>query len=124
MNPFDFVKSITFDKKDLMKEDEGAEKSYSSFLTNRSLSYHTDTLFYAQEMNVHHNLDNKLQYRYLLNTIRPKKRFAKWSKKKQNSNIGAVMEYYGYGYQKAISAISILSDDQLDQIKTRIEKGG
>ena len=75
MKPFDFVNSINFTKKNMMRDtanDDLAEKSYVPFLTNRSLSYFTDTLLYANEMNKLHQLDNKLQYEFFLNTIRKK----------------------------------------------------
>ncbi len=83
MKPFDYVNSINFTKKNLMKNtanDELAEKDYVPFLTNKSLSYFTDTLLYANEMNRYHFLDKRLQYEFYLNSIRKKKRFAKWAK--------------------------------------------
>lgn len=123
-NPFDFVNSILYDKK-LKIEDEDSEKSYSPFLTNRALSYYPDTIFYAQEMNINGHLDRKLQFTYLINTIRPSKRKgSKWAKKKETDDIDAIKEYYGYTNNKAKSVLSILSKDQLKEIKRRIEKGG
>ncbi len=119
-NPFDFTNSINQSKTDLMRgtaNDQLAEKSYSPFLTNRALSYHNDTVFYANEMNTRHFLDNLLQYDFLLNTVRPKKRFAKWSKKDKDSDVAIVREYYGYNETKARQALTILTDDQLNVIK-------
>ena len=83
-NPFDYVTSITYGKNDMMtgsENDELAEAGYNAYLTNKSLSYFPDTLFYANEMNVMNHTDKRLQYSYLLNSIRPKKRFSKWVKK-------------------------------------------
>jgi len=120
VNPFDFTNSINQTKQDLMRgtaNDKLAEKSYSPFLTNRALSYHNDTVFYANEMNTRHFLDNLLQYDFLLNTVRPKKRFAKWSKKDKDSDVAIVREYYGYNELKARQALTILTDDQLNAIK-------
>ena len=82
MKPFDFINSINFTKKNLMRNtdnDELAEKGYVPFITNKTLSYFTDTLLYSNEMNSLHHLDNKLQYEFFLNSIRKKKRFAKWA---------------------------------------------
>ena len=124
MNPFDYVNSILKDKENLIV-DEVSEKAYVPFLTNRALSYHKDTLFYAQEMNSVPHLDKKLQFRYLINTVKPMKRKgSKWGKKLDNADIEAVMVYYGYSYKKALSAISVLSKEQLKIIRKRLEKGG
>ena len=123
MNPFDYVNAINSSKQDLLKEPE-AEKHYPAFMVNKALSYFPDTLLYANEMNRHHHLDGKLQFYFFLNSIRPAKRFAKWVKKQEDNDITAVMEYYGYNPQKAKSALSILSFEQLTIIKQKLEKGG
>jgi len=127
VNPFDFTNSINQTKKDLMRgtaNDKLAEKSYSPFLTNRALSYHNDTVFYANEMNTRHHLDNLLQYDYLINIVRPKKRYAKWSKKDNDGDVLIVKEYFGYNDTKARQALAILTPEQLTQIKITLQKGG
>tara|TARA_B100001113_G_scaffold52951_1_gene38941 strand:- start:819 stop:1211 length:393 start_codon:yes stop_codon:yes gene_type:complete len=126
MNPFDYVNSINFTKKNLMKNtanDELAEKDYVPFLTNKSLSYFTDTLLYANEMNRYHFLDKKLQYEFYLNSIRKKKRFAKWAKADDNNEVMMVQEYYKFSPQKAKAALKVLSPKQLDIIKHKMENG-
>jgi hypothetical protein len=123
MNPFEFVNAISHTKQDLMKED-GVEKQYKPFLVNKALSYFQDTVMYCNEMNQRHGTDSKLQFQFFLNTIRPAKRFSKWVKKQEDNDLTAVMEYYGYSPEKAKSALSILSSDQLITIKQKLEKGG
>lgn len=123
-NPFDYVNAILSSKNYLIVDD-ASEKEYNPFLTNRALSYHKDAILFAQEMNFYSNLDKKLQFDYLINTIRStKRRNTKWSKKKEDDNIDAVKEYFGYSYPEAKAALSILSKDQLNEIKTKLEKGG
>lgn len=127
VNPFDFTNSINQTKQDLMRgtaNDKIAEKSYSPFLTNRALSYHNDTVFYANEMNTRHHLDNLLQYDFLLNIVRPKKRYAKWSKKDNDGDVLIVKEYFGYNDAKARQALAILTPEQLTQIRITLQKGG
>lgn len=127
MNPFDFVTSINSTKKNLMKgteNDQLAEKTYNAFLTNKSLSYFQDTIHVANMMNCHHGLDNKLQYSFLINIVRPSKRFSKWVKKDKDSDLELVMSYYGYNRQKAKAAIKLLSPDQMITIKNKLDKGG
>lgn len=80
MSPFDYVKEILQGKKQLIV-DELTEKEYVPFIVNRSLSYHQDCVFFANEVNRRHHLDKKLQNDFLLNTVRSQKRpFAKWIK--------------------------------------------
>lgn len=127
MNPFDFVNAITTTKKDLMTgtdNDELSEKSYTPFIVNKALSYFPDTIMYANEMNMHMVLDNKLQFHYLINSIRAHKRFAKWAKKSDNDDLEIVKEYYGYSNDKAIQALTLLSTNQLNLIRKQLEKGG
>jgi hypothetical protein len=123
MSPFDFVNAISQSKKDLM-EDPAVERLYQPFLVNKALSYFPDTVMYANEMNRRHLTDTKLQFQFFLNTVRPARRFAKWVKKQEDDDLAAVMEYYGYSPEKAKSALSILSSDQLITIKEKLEKGG
>ena len=127
MKPFDFVNEINGGKKDLIRGSENpelAEKLYSPFLTNRALSNFVDTIMYANEMNIHHILDKKLQNDYYLNTTRAGKRFSKWHKKDENGDIDCVQEYYKVSYVKAVEILKVLTQQQLDLIKTRIIKGG
>lgn len=121
MNPFEFVNSINMTKKDLIVDNE---KDYNSFMVNRSLSYFNDTVLLANEMNKYHHLDGKLQYHFLLNTVRKRKRFSKWVKPETVNDIEAVKEYYGYSNDKARQVLPLLSPDTLTKIKNKVQKGG
>ena len=123
MNPFEYVNSITHNKKDIMVDDL-AEKSYNSFMVNRSLSYFHDTVLMANEMNVHHHLENRLKYDFLINIVRKKKRFSKWIKPETESDVEVVKEYYGYSNEKAKSALSLLTSDQINELRQKVYKGG
>ena len=123
MNPFEYVNSITHNKKDIMSDDL-AEKGYNSFMVNRSLSYFHDTVLMANEMNQHHHLDNRLKYDFLINIVRKKKRFSKWIKPETESDVEVVKEYYGYSNEKAKSALSLLTSDQINELRQKVYKGG
>ena len=123
MSPFQFVNEITFGKKDVMV-DPDMEKKYVPFMVNRSLSYFTDTVHMANEMNKYHHLDKKLQFQFLLNIVRKKKRYCKWVKPTTDSNVDVIKEYYGYSNEKAIQILPLLSSDQLNIIKNTVNKGG
>lgn len=121
IDPFEFVESINVSKKDLMKEaaDQSyAEKCYNPWLTNQALSYHPDTIYYANVMNGNYHLDNRLQYSYLINTVRPKKRYSKWVKKREDGVVDAVASLYNYNRIKAKAALQILSPEQINRIRT------
>ena len=123
MNPFTYLNSINFSKEDVMIDDV-AEKGYNSFLINRSMSYFYDTVGIANVMNRYHHLDNKLQYHFLINIIRKRKRFSKWMKPETESDIEVIKEYYGYSNDKAKQVLSILSPENIKSIKQKVSKGG
>jgi len=122
VNPFDIVTDISLNKKRLI--DETNQKEYSPFMVNRALSYYIDTIMYANDMNINHHVDKLMQHDYLFYSIRKAKRFSKWAKKKKDSDIELIQEYYGYSYDKAKVAVSVLTDDQIKIIKKKLDKGG
>jgi hypothetical protein len=122
-NPFDYVNSINVTKKDIMPDDI-TEKAYPAFMVNRALSYFNDTVLYANEMNVNHHIDNKLQYHFLINIIRKKKRFSKWLKPQEVNNLELIKEYYGYSNEKAKSVLQLFNNEQIEILKQGIYKGG
>tara|TARA_B100000609_G_C17004200_1_gene325255 strand:- start:161 stop:538 length:378 start_codon:yes stop_codon:yes gene_type:complete len=123
VNPFEYVNAINNTKKDIMIDDI-AERGYNSFMVNRSLSYFNDTVLYANEMNIHHNIDNRLQFDFLINMVRKRKRFSKWEKVVSESDVEVVKEYYGYNNEKARSALSLLTRENLNELKKKVYKGG
>ena len=127
MKPFDYVNSVTDNKKNMMvgtENDELAEKSYNPFLTNKSLSYYMDTILYANEINQYSMLDNKLQYEYYLHGIPKKKRFSKLSKKIEDEDIEVITQWYGCNYSKAAEILKIINKTTLDLIKQKLQTGG
>jgi len=118
------IPAILQNKKDVL-ETEQDEKDYKAFLVNRSLSYHMDCLLYANMVNLYPNLDNKLQFHYLLNSVRPMKRkFEKWQKAEVDHRLEYVKEYFGFSNEKAKEALRILTDEQITYIKEKTDKGG
>ena len=123
MNPFKFTDAINYTKQDIMTDDI-TEKAYNSFLINRSLSYFPDTVLAANEMNRNHHIDNRLQFDFFINIIRKRKRFSKWFKAEQISDLETVKEYYGYSNEKARQVLTLLSTEQINELKTKVAKGG
>ena len=122
-NPFDFVKSVSYDKKDIMVDDI-EEKAYQPFLINKSLSYHQDSVFFTNEMNCRHGLDNRLQYVFFLNTLRKRQRFSKWAKPYVSKKLTVVKDYYQMSTREAKELFTLLSDKEIRELKNRMNIGG
>ena len=123
MNPFEYCNAINYTKKNIMIDDI-AEKAYSSYMINRQLSYFPDTVLAANEMNKNHHLDNRLQFDFFINIIRKRKRFSKWFKPEQISDLDVVKKYYGYSNEKARQVLTLLSTEQINELKNKVARGG
>jgi hypothetical protein len=122
MSPFDYADYILRKK---VPDSELDFKDYAPFLINRSLSNHLDCVLYANDMNLWPGIDKDMQYQYLLNSIRPMKRkFVPWQKADSEKDIECVKTYFGYSNSKAKEALRILTDEQIADIKTKIDTGG
>ena len=121
----DYLNAINHEKKNLMDtDDEMWEKKYPPFIINKCLAPFPDTIMLVNEMNKHHQLDKKLQFDFLLNSLRTRKRYTPWLKASKLKNLEYVKEYYGYNNEKAKSALKILNDEQIKTIKDSLNKGG
>lgn len=115
--------SIMQTKKVVFTEEN--EREYTPYVVNHALSLHMDCIMQSNQMNMTPSTDKLLQYHYLLNTIRSYKRpFQKWHKKEENENLEAIKEYFNYSNEKAKEALLVLSNDQLNEIKKNLNKGG
>ena len=115
-NPFQYLNAINDTKQNIMVDDI-TEKGYNSFMVNRGLSYFKDTVLFANEMNRHHHLDNRLQFDF-------RKRFSKWIKPDTLSDVEVVKEYYGYSNEKARQVLTLLTSEQINDLKKKVYKGG
>ena len=121
----EYLNAINTTKEKLMdSEDEAWTKKYLAFIVNKCLAPFPDTIHLVNEMNIHHHLDSKLQFDFLLNSLRPRDRYTPWLKAKKIKNIEYVKEYYGYSNEKAKVALDVLSDEQKKTIKNSLSKGG
>ena len=121
----DYLNAINHEKTNLLDtDDEMWEKKYPPFIVNKCLAPFPDTIFLVNEMNKHHHLDKKLQFDFLLNSLRTRKRYTPWLKASKQKNLEYVKEYYGYNNEKAKSALKLLNDEQIKAIKDSLNKGG
>ena len=120
----DWLNSINQTKKNLIDEDPSLEKEYPPYIVNRCLSGHLDCIMFANEMNKYNFLPKKLQYEFLLNSLRKKKRFSPLLRQDKIKDLDYVKKYYGYSNEKAKQALRILTKEQLAFIKSKFETGG
>ena len=121
----DYLNPINETKKPLLdSEDEEWEKKYPPFIVNKCVAPFPDTVMLVNEINQLHHLDKRLQFDFLINSLRPRKRYTPWLKAKKLENLEYVKEYYGYNNEKAKEALDILNDEQISAIKRRLDKGG
>ena len=120
----DWLNSINFTKENLMEEDPESVKEYAPFIINKCLSGQIDSILFANEMNMNHQLDKDMQYSFYLNSLRKRKRFSPWLRKDKVQDLECIKLYYNYSNEKALQALKILNKSQLNFIKQRLETGG
>jgi hypothetical protein len=121
----EYLNAINHTKEPLMNtEDEQVEKKYAPFVVNRCLSYFIDTILHVNQINEFPNTDKKMQFDYLQNSLRKRKRFSKWQKKEIIENLEIVKDYYGYSNQKATEIIDMLSNENIEEMRRYLSGGG
>jgi hypothetical protein len=120
----DWLNSINQTKKNLIDEDPSTEKEYAPYIINRCLSGEIDCIMFVNELNKHHFLSKKMQYDFLINILRVRKRYSPWLRKDTIKDLDIVKRYYGYSNEKAQQALRILTKEQLTFIKSKFETGG
>ena len=116
----DWLNSINFTKEDLSED----IKDYSPYVINHCLSGHVDCVLFANEMNMNHHIDKDMQYSFYLNSLRKRKRFSPWLRKDEIKDLECIKQYYGYSNEKASQALKILTKEQINFIKQRLDIGG
>lgn len=125
---FDYISDINYKEIKILSEGKGWEeqddRDYNSFVVNRTLSYFNDTVAYANEMNFRAFLANRSQFDFLINTVRKRKRFAKWIKPIIGSDIDVIKKYYECNTKIANMYLCILTTEQVDELREKVSKGG
>jgi len=120
-----YLTAITYSKEKLLDTDDREwEKKYPPFIINKGLSYFSDTIMYANEMNRLHHASKHMQFSFFLNSIKSRKRFSKWLKASKIKDLDVIKQHFGYSNKRAQEVLSILTKEQIDYIKERLYKGG
>ena len=121
----EYLNAINHTKERLLdSEDEEWEKKYPPFIVNKCVYPFQDTIMLVNEINQLPHPDKKLQFDFLLNSIRSRKRFTPWLKASRIEDLQYVKQYYGYSNAKAKQALDILTDEQISTLKHKLRKGG
>jgi|TARA_B100000683_G_scaffold31207_1_gene27548 hypothetical protein len=121
----EYLNAINFTKKNLMDSDDLLwQKKYPAFIVNKILSGFQDCIMLVNEMNRNHFVDKDMQFHFLLNSIRSKKRYSPFLRSSKLKDLDVVKEYYGYNNEKAKVALDILTKDEVKLIKEKLFKGG
>ena len=125
MNLGDILNSINFGKNDLFGDNEEVmNKSYVPFVINRSLSYHTDGVLLANEMNKHTHIDKRMQYDFYRHALTKGKRFSKWHKSENDDDLALLARHYRCSRVKAEEIKKTLSDSQIESIRQHLKGVG
>ena len=120
-----YLTAINYSKEKLLDTDDSDwEKKYPPFIINKGLSYFSDTIMYANEMNRLHHATKHMQFSFFLNSIKSRKRFSKWLKASKIKDLDVIKQHFGYSNKRAQEVLSILTKEQIDYIKERLYKGG
>jgi len=120
-----YLTAINYSKEKLLDtDDRDWEKKYPPFIINKGLSYFSDTVMFANEMNRLHHASKHMQFSFYLNSIKSRKRFSKWLKSSKIKDLDVVKQHFGYSNKKAQEALSLMTKKQIDYIKERLYKGG
>ena len=120
-----YLTAINYSKEKLLDTDDREwERKYPPFIINKGLSYFSDTVMYANEMNRLHHASKHMQFSFFLNSIKSRKRFSKWLKASKLKDLDVVKQHFGYSNKRAQEVLTILTKEKLDYIKERLYKGG
>ena len=120
----EFLSDINVNKTNLLRQDEFAHKDFSPFVVTRSLSYFKDLILYINDLNMTQDMSKQMQYDYLINIVKKRKRFSRWAKTPKVENLDLIKDYYNYSDKKALEVIDLLSEEDITKIKIKMNKGG
>lgn len=103
---------------------------YEQWRVNTILANHKDIVLHVNEVNKY-NVPDKNHYNYLFNSVKKYKRWSKGLSKEEKKKleqekelISLISEYYKYNTLRAKEALKLLSVDEIEIIKKRLDKGG
>lgn len=123
LSPFDFIKSVSNSKKDLMKDNPDNVKDYKAYVVNHGLSFYPDTVLIANDMNLYPEIPVASQYYYYMGAIRKSNRYSEWHKLKKNEDLDLVQKVYQVRREIAKQYLKLLSTDDLTKLRDLTETG-
>lgn len=100
---------------------------YSIYVISKALSYHENLLVnLINPLNMLGWIDKELHYDFLFyGTPKAFRKVSKWARphKFDEKDLEAVQEFYNCNSERASEALRILTEEQIKEIKRRLEKG-
>lgn len=122
MSPFEILK-IIYEKKAHDREEVIAD--YDPFVVNKGMSFNRDTVFFANACNQYYSLGKDMQFDFMYNIVPKGKRYGEWVKNTINNiDVEIVAQYFNINKSVAERYVTLLSEDQINIIKTKMVKGG
>jgi hypothetical protein len=122
MNLGAYLTDISYVKSGIIDQD-GATDDYSPYIINEVLSRFSDCIFHVNAVNRYPNMNKKAHFKYLMYSLRSRKRFDVFDKPVIHPDFEVVQEYYNYSYEKTLEALKILTPDNIEIIKQRSDPG-
>ncbi len=120
ITPFSYINAI-FDGTEIEIDD----KAYNQYIINKGLSFHKDCIFLVNEINALPGITNKQHYDFYKYAIRKYKRpYMKWINKEQSEKVELIKQFFHYSTEKALGIVDLISEDNFNDIKEQLNKGG
>ena len=121
---FDVIGDLSYQKKHLINMSEVSESEYVPYMTNKAFSFHIDSLFYANDMNIYSDLDKAIQYDYYFHSLSKKKRYSKWFKPDNEERVLKIQQFFECNKDVAIEYMNILGKEEIDSIVEKMKSTG
>jgi predicted glycosyltransferase involved in capsule biosynthesis len=115
IGPFKYVNNINKDSEPVT---DFYDSEYNAFLTNRALSYFSDTILQSNNMNTYHFLPKKTQYEYLFHSVRKRPRYSPWFKSLSDDDVKLIQIYFGCSPKEAKMYSEMLSEKDKEELRT------
>ena len=126
MNLIEALNSINENKNNIIRDSNApdlAARLYPRFPVARTLSYSLDCIFLVNEVNkLGDTIDNRQHYEFLLGVIPSRRRYNKWEKPEITEDEKMAMEIFGYSLEKSRDALSVLTADQVNTLRSVYEQ--
>lgn len=96
---------------------------YEPFMINRAFSLSEDAVKAVAQLNLRPDLPKDMHAAYLVQTLRPRRRFEKWPKSLEDAETTLIAQYYGMSKKEAKLHLCLHTKEELDRMQRVIDDG-